>query len=51
MLATVRVAARFERDLFLESWLVALSVARGDGMSRREPQSWFIKVLRRGAIE
>ena len=51
LLTTVRAAARFERKLSMESCLVALSIARGDGMSGIEPQSWPIRFLHRGAIE
>ena len=51
LLTVARAAARFERELSMESCLVALSTARGDGFSGREPQSWPIKVLHRGAIE
>ena len=50
-LTAARAAARFERDLSMESRLDALSTARGDGLSGREPQSWPVKVLHRGAIE
>jgi hypothetical protein len=39
LLASARAAARFERELSMESCLVALSTSRGDGMSWREPQS------------
>jgi hypothetical protein len=46
-----RAAARFERELSMESCLVALSTARGDGLFGREPQSWLIRILHRGAIE
>ncbi len=51
LLTTARAAARFARELSMESCLVARSTARGDGLSRREPQSWPSKVLHRGAIE
>ncbi len=51
MLAVARVTARFARELFMESCLVARSIARGDVLSGREPQSWPIKVLHLGAIE
>ena len=51
LLAAARVAASFEREPSMESCLVALSTTRGDGLSGREPQSWPIKVLHRGAIE
>ena len=51
LLTTARTAARLERELSMESCLVALSTARGDGLSGREPQSWPIKVLHRGAIK
>ena len=50
-LLAARAAALFERDLFIESCLVALSIARRDGLSGIEFQSWPIKVLHRGAIE
>ena len=45
ILATARAAARFERELFMESCLVALTTARGNGLPGREPQSWPINVL------
>ncbi len=51
VLAAVRVAARSERELSMESFLVALSTSRGDGLFGREPKSWPIKILQRGAIE
>ena len=51
LLAAARVAARFERELSMESCLVALSTARGDGLSGSEPHYGPIKVLHRGAIE
>ena len=51
LLAAARAAARFERDLSMESCLVALSTTRGEGMFEREPQSWPIKVFHRVAIE
>ena len=51
LLATARVAARFARELSMESCLVARSIARGDGLFGRGSQSWPIKVLHRGAIE
>jgi len=51
LLAAPRVAARFPRELSMESCLVAMSTARGDGMSCNEPQFGPIKVLHRGAIE
>jgi hypothetical protein len=50
LLAAARAAARFERELSMERCLFALSTTRGDGLSRRELQSWPIKVLQRGAI-
>ena len=50
MLVAARAAALFEKELSLQRCLVALSKARGDGLSRRERQSWPIKVLQRGAI-
>jgi len=37
LLTSARVAARFGRKLSMESCLVALSIARGDGMSWIEP--------------
>ena len=46
-----RAAARFENELSMESYLVALSTARGEGLSGREPHSWPIMVRQRGAIE
>ena len=45
LLAAVRAAARFERELSMESCLVALSTSKGDGLFGREPHSWPIKVL------
>ena len=45
LLVAVRAAARFEKELFMESFLVALSTTRGDGLSRRDLQFWPIKVL------
>ncbi len=36
LLIVARAAARFERELSMKSCLVALSTARGDGLSRRE---------------
>ena len=51
LLTAARAEARFERELSMESCLVALSTTRGGGFSGREPQSWPIKVLHRGAIE
>jgi hypothetical protein len=51
LLAAARAATRFERELSMESCLVALSTARGDGLSGNEPQSGPIKVLYRGEIE
>ena len=37
LLAAARVAARFARELSMESCLVAMSTARGDGLSGSEP--------------
>ena len=37
LLAAARDAARFERELSMESCLVALSTSRGDGLFGREP--------------
>jgi len=52
LLTVVWAAARFERELSMESCLVAMSTARGDGLSfGREPQPWLIKGLHQGAIE
>ena len=51
LVAAARAVSRFARELSMESCLVARSTARGDGLSGREPQSWPIKVLHRGAIE
>ncbi len=51
MLPAARTTARFERELSMKNCLVALSIARGDGLSGIEPQSWRIKVLHRGVIE
>jgi len=51
LLAAARAVARCERELSMESCFIALSRARGNGMSERELQSWLIKVLQRGAIE
>jgi hypothetical protein len=45
LLEAARAAARFEREISMESCLVALSTSRGGGLSGREPQSWAIKVL------
>ena len=39
LLTTARAAALFERELSMESCLVALSIARGDGLAGIEPQS------------
>ena len=50
-LAAARAAACFERELSMESHLVAMSTARGDGLSGNEPRSSPINVLHRGAIE
>jgi hypothetical protein len=35
--AFARVTARCSRALSMESWLVALSTAKGEGLSGREP--------------
>ena len=51
LLIAARAAVHFERELSMESYLVALSTARGDGLSRRGPYSWPIKVLHWGAFE
>ena len=51
LLPAARATASFERELSMESCLIALSTARGDGLSGREPQSWLIKVLHRRATE
>ena len=51
LLAAARAVVYFERELSMESCLVALSTARGDGLSGNEPQSGPIKVLYREAIE
>ncbi len=51
LLTDARASVRFERELSMENCLVALSTARGEGRSGREPQSWPIKALHRGAIE
>ncbi len=48
MLAAARAAALFEREFSMESCLVAVSTARGDGLYGRDHQSWPIKVLHRG---
>jgi hypothetical protein len=50
-LASVWAAARYESDLSMEFFLVALSRARGEGLSRREPHFGLIKVRQRGAIK
>ena len=49
-LEAARVAARCERDLSMESCLVALSTASGEGLSGREPYTGSIMVHKRGAI-
>ena len=51
LLPAERAAARFARELSMDICLVALSTARGDGISGIESQSWPIRVLHRGAIE
>ena len=51
LLTAARAAARFETELSMERSLVALSIAKGDGLSRIEPQSWPTRVLHRGAIK
>ena len=43
--------ALLSNELFIESCLVALSIARGEGMSGSEFQSWLITVCQRWAIE
>jgi len=37
ILASARVAARLEREVSMESCLVAMSTTRGDGLPGREP--------------
>ena len=37
LLAAARAASRFARELYMESYLVARSTARGDGLPGREP--------------
>jgi hypothetical protein len=49
-LAAARVASHCESDLSMESCFVALSTARGEGLSGRETQSWFSIVRQRGVI-
>ena len=51
LLAVARAAFRCESNLSMESILIALSTTRGEGQTRREPQSWPIMVRERGAIE
>jgi hypothetical protein len=51
LLTAARAAASFEREYSMESCLVAMSSARGDGLPGREPQSWPSNVRHRGAIE
>ncbi len=51
LVAAARAVARFARELSMERCLVARSIAREDSLSGREPKSWPIKVLHRGAIE
>ena len=51
LLVAARDAVRFERELSMESCLVALCTTIWDDLSGRETQSWPIKVLARGAIE
>ncbi len=46
-----RVAAQLERALSIESCLVALSKAKGEGLSWRDPQSGLKIERQRGAIE
>ena len=50
-LAATRVTARCAIALSMESCLVALSTASGEGLSGREPQSGFITVRQQGPIE
>ncbi len=45
------MAAHRESALSMESCLVALSRAMGEGLSRRDIQSGFMMVLHRGEIE
>ena len=49
--AVSRAAGRFESELSMESYVLALSTSRGKGLSGREPQSWPIMVRQREAIE
>ena len=51
LVEAARASALFERKLSMESCLVALSTARGDGLSGIESKSWPIKFLHRGANE
>ena len=46
-----RVAVQFEKAFSIESCLVALSRAKGEGLSWRDPQSRFRIGRQRGAIE
>ncbi len=50
-LTAARVASLCQRDLSMESCLVALSTARGEGLSGSEPQSGFMMDRHRKAIE
>ncbi len=50
-MAAARVAARCEIYLSAESCSVDLSTAKGEVLSGREPQSGYIMVRQRGAIE
>jgi hypothetical protein len=49
-LASAWLMICYERVLAMESWLDALSTARGEGLSGREPQSGSSMVRQRGAI-
>jgi hypothetical protein len=51
VLASARVPVRCARALSMESFLVALSTASGEGLSGREPQSGVVMVRHRGALE
>jgi hypothetical protein len=50
-LASAWLIVYCESALAMESWPVALSTARGEGLFGREPQSGLIMVRQRGAIE
>ena len=49
--AVARATARFDSELSIESCLVAMSTARGEGISRSEPHFWPIMAHQRGAIK